>query len=1013
MSKKNDKKRIGAFNYKIESLEPRMMMNADVVLDDFGDNISNVSTTVESALSEVDDLQLSGLGLDESLDSASAYFSGVGSNIQSLISTALENYRDALPEGTASVSLAALVSGLNTNLPGQLPSNIENPVFSASDNDILKLNFGVQNSLSTSELELDEIGLGIDNASISLLATGSLSIEIDFDANDDGVWCENATDVELSASVESIGVSVPNVGASSSFMGLTVVETSLQDPTLDSADIAATYQNATADIGLDLELTLGTNEGFPFEFVDANDVIKVKGPESGKFSVNMPSLQPKQGIGNFSLEHIFDNKVDFSQIPFIHNCDYEEVKISDIVGNLQEYWARASFAINGAVENGVLNLEKIGTYFEKLVEKKQSILGSLLEHMSLDDGNGHVVNLVGDGQNVLQNVALSTSDEAPTSLYLNITPTIANMATGTDELVDFGLLKLGNLNVDCSVRIKLDVHVNSATGKLCFDSFNLDRFDLLISKNNINESISLGLFSATVTNGIFSLTASYDANNGSVFTAIPEFSVESATLKSGSVTVAKLDAAEDPYEFGYDSLTENWIVPDEIKAFASLSGETLSHQVVAYLQSMQTALRKQLEDNVKMDFLGGSVEKVADVVDKIDMVVNGFVDSSNSANNVVGLFVVDKGKYKANFLSIETFVDVFNNAWKKAFEINDDVCSLSYVGFVGDETIVINDVGNATESTRNNFKLDHYTFEFNLKFNKEVDFDLNLARSLGDGFVNVATYGNVSAGCSAGISFSLDVKFDYQTINDGNGEGSATTLGDILGSSYTALNESYCVSNSFDKLSFNETRTDVKLDNATTNFAFTFNIDDQIVMVHSGAIDTSIFKCVEKVQDKENEFVSSTATSLPEIEYNENIKKLIIKSGTKFDISNSGSADAFSELKLINTVLQTCFSTTSDSNNTIVIRLKGVGNADDVDITLDFGLIQAFATNLNDKGLLDSPDWEKCLDKYLSLQKSEEDQFGLNEVLSTGTLDDGRSIKNTYGLYVVDINEITGEILFG
>ena len=42
MSKKNDKKRIGAFNYKIEQLEPRMMMNADVVLDDFGDNISNV-----------------------------------------------------------------------------------------------------------------------------------------------------------------------------------------------------------------------------------------------------------------------------------------------------------------------------------------------------------------------------------------------------------------------------------------------------------------------------------------------------------------------------------------------------------------------------------------------------------------------------------------------------------------------------------------------------------------------------------------------------------------------------------------------------------------------------------------------------------------------------------------------------------------------------------------------------------------------------------------------------------
>jgi Ca2+-binding RTX toxin-like protein len=1013
MSKKNDKKRIGAFNYKIESLEPRMMMNADVVLDDLEDNLSSISTTVESALSEVDDLQLSGLGLDESLDSASAYFSGVGSNIQSLISTALENYRDALPEGTASVSLAALVSGLNTNLPGQLPSNIENPVFSASDNDTLKLNFRVQNSLSTSELELDEIELGVDNASISLLATGSLSIEIDLDADDDGEWFENATDVELSASVESIGVSVPNVGASSSFMGLTVVETSLQDPTLDSADIAATYQNATTDVGLDLEFSLGANDGFPFEFVNANDVIKVNGPENGEFSVNMPSLQPKQGIGNFSLEHIFDNKVDFSQIPFIHNCDYEEVKISDIVGNLQEYWARASFAINGAVENGALNLEKIGTYFEKLVEEKQSILGSLLEHLSLDDGNGHVVNLVGDGQNVLQNVALSTSYEAPTSLYLNITPTIANMATGTDELVNLGLLKLGDLNVDCSVRIKLDVHINSATGKLCFDSFNLDKFDLSISKDNINETISLGLFSATVTNGIFSLTASYDANNGSVFTAIPKFSVESATLKSGTVTVAKLDAAEDPYEFGYDSLTENWIVPDEIKAFASLSGETLSHQVVAYLQSMQTALRKQLEDNVKLDFLGSSIEKVADVVDKIDMVVNGFEDPSNSANNVVGLFVVDKGKYKANFSSIETFVDVFNNAWKKAFEINDDVCSLSYVGFVGDETIVINDVGNATESTRNNFKLDHYTFEFNLKFNKEVDFDLNLARSLGDGFANVATYGNVSAGCSAGISFSLDVKFDYQTINDGNGEDPATTLGVIFGEDNIALNETYYESTPFDRLSFNETRTDVKLDGSTANFAFTFKVDDQIVMVQSGAIDTSIFKCVEKVQDKENEFVSSTATSLPKIEYNENIKKLIITSDNKFDIESSGNADAFSELKLVNTVQQTCFAITSDSNTSIVVSLKGVGNADNVDITLDPVLIQDFMNDLNDKGLSDSSDWKKCLDNYLSLQKSDENQFGLNEVLSTGSLEDGRSIKNTYGLYVVDINEGTDEILFG
>ena len=143
MFKKINKTKSTCNNFKIEQLEPRMMMNADVVLDDFGDNISNVSTTVESALNEVDDLRLSGLGLSESLDSASAYFSGVGSNIRSLVYTAFENYRDALPDGTTSVPLAALVSGLNTNLPDQLPSNIGNPVFSAPNNDTLKLDFDV------------------------------------------------------------------------------------------------------------------------------------------------------------------------------------------------------------------------------------------------------------------------------------------------------------------------------------------------------------------------------------------------------------------------------------------------------------------------------------------------------------------------------------------------------------------------------------------------------------------------------------------------------------------------------------------------------------------------------------------------------------------------------------------------------------------------------------------------------------------------------------------------------
>ncbi len=48
MTKKNNKKRIGELNYKIESLEPRMMMNANVDLDGFGNQIDNFSSVVEN-----------------------------------------------------------------------------------------------------------------------------------------------------------------------------------------------------------------------------------------------------------------------------------------------------------------------------------------------------------------------------------------------------------------------------------------------------------------------------------------------------------------------------------------------------------------------------------------------------------------------------------------------------------------------------------------------------------------------------------------------------------------------------------------------------------------------------------------------------------------------------------------------------------------------------------------------------------------------------------------------------
>ena len=75
MSKKVNKKKNTRNNYKIESLEPRLMMDADVNLEEFGNQIESISTVVDNSISSISHLDLSSLGLDSKLDFASELIS--------------------------------------------------------------------------------------------------------------------------------------------------------------------------------------------------------------------------------------------------------------------------------------------------------------------------------------------------------------------------------------------------------------------------------------------------------------------------------------------------------------------------------------------------------------------------------------------------------------------------------------------------------------------------------------------------------------------------------------------------------------------------------------------------------------------------------------------------------------------------------------------------------------------------------------------------------------------------
>ena len=67
---KNNKKNSTRKNYKIEALEPRLMMSAESSLIDLEQQIESVSDNVDNYVNSISSLQLSDAGFDSSLDSA-------------------------------------------------------------------------------------------------------------------------------------------------------------------------------------------------------------------------------------------------------------------------------------------------------------------------------------------------------------------------------------------------------------------------------------------------------------------------------------------------------------------------------------------------------------------------------------------------------------------------------------------------------------------------------------------------------------------------------------------------------------------------------------------------------------------------------------------------------------------------------------------------------------------------------------------------------------------------------
>lgn len=306
---------------------------------------------------------------------------------------------------------------------------------------------------------------------------------------------------------------------------------------------------------------------------------------------------------------------------------------------------------------------------------------------------------------------------------------------------------------------------------------------------------------------------------------------------------------------------------------------------------------------------------------------------------------------------------------------------------------------NFTDDSKGKFVLENYVLKFNLSFGLNKDFDINFASLMEkNGFVNVSTHGLVNANGVASVNFSLNVKFDQKDIDD------TTTLKDVFGNNYIVENKDYYETNPLNQLSFNDGE-DKKVDGSKKSIAFDFKIDDITVLVTKGPIASNNF-IFAKAGANPNEFTSLT-TGVPTIEYVDSVKKLIVLSNNDFKISNSGNADNFSELKLIDTVLQTTYVIDCSSNPTeLTINFVNPKSSGTASVKIE----QTVITNLQSNGILSAGTWysKDVLNEYFSLQcDSSVPELGS----AITSLQEGLSLMNTYGLYVFD--EDSGKVRFG
>ncbi|MCQ2104647.1 MAG: hypothetical protein MJZ26_02540 [Fibrobacter sp.] len=975
---KSKKKNNEHNNYKIEQLEIREMMSADAPID-FSDveEIDNrlgvlyfslesdIENSVSSQTNDVgylikDEIGNTFTNISDLLGEVSA---DIKANVQSAFANAKAQAVEELEDNENSVNASTLLGYLEESLPQGFSTTVVGSK--------ITVGYDLVQSVTIGELGLNLDYLDNISSGAELDISAHVSFDIDLNADNDNSALENGDVLIDSVSISNISAKIDNLGVNAKFMNLGVSE--IEDTSETEPDFKIEQVSGNLSSTYDLEFALTTDV---FSLAN-NSKLGISKDNQGNINVDFPDVLMNN---DFTLDGLVQ-AIDVKRLPFLKDFkipfnggDVDFADVGDVVKTFNEYWARISVALNGIVDaSGEMNFNKLQTFFGVLIQENESYAKAILNTIKVYESSSPAnfafayVNpdLTLSESSNLTEISLGDANNKKT-LTLEFSPLFGFFA----DKIDFKLFSLSGFDVNAILKVDVEVWLDT-DGKLKFGNFALNNFELKITKNVNVSDLQLGLFETSL-DGTLEYVISADNTGLKVPTL--ELHCTNASLNSGSVKIAD----EQDCNFSFNMIESVWEFPEEFKQYLALSAETLANNVAIYLNSLRTSLRNLIEDKVNLDFLDGSAGSLfADSIAKIDEVLYGKVNDQN-IDNKKGLFKVDNGALVANFNSVENFASVFNTAWNKAFEKEGSQhCLLKYVDAWGNSKTV-EEFDSLNETQQQAFAFDHYVLEFTLGFDIAKTLDLNLVDSLGNNFKNVSTYGAVTASGDAGIKFSLDVNFSSKKIND---DGQATKLEDFWGlkdDELLPLNEDYFEVSVTD-LIFGMAQFDVLENNTvidTVSISSTDNID----------VAKSVVDCI--LEDN---------------------RVVVTRNNAAFNLGSSVNQLAYAELGLGGSSLQT----------TVIAYVNDVKNWSS-DLTLNFiskdgtanknlVISSSVLNELADKNIItgvnDAETLKNSLNQYFNLQYNAKSQVDLGMKDSNGgnAVLTGRTIMNTFGLYVVSV----------